>query len=175
MGKQSRRWLRAQAQAAPRIVEVGAWLGRSTQVLAKHTPGKVWVVDHWQGTPDDPTQHELYAGAGEPDTLYSAFLANVAPYSKLGRVVPVRAGSLDAAAQFAAAGLRFDLIFIDADHRYEAVRADIDAYLPLLAKGGMFAGHDYKPGRWEGVVQAVDETFGSKVRLGPGTMWSVRP
>jgi predicted O-methyltransferase YrrM len=38
---------------------------------------------------------------------------------------------------------QFDLIFIDADHSYEGVRADIELSLPLLRPGGVLAFHDY--------------------------------
>lgn len=34
------------------------------------------------------------------------------------------------------------LVFIDADHRYEAVRADIRAWIGKVRAGGILAGHD---------------------------------
>jgi len=51
----------------------------------------------------------------------------------------------------------FDFVYIDADHRYEAVKADILAWLPKVKKDGWLCGHDYseKPG----VTKAVDELF----------------
>lgn len=36
-----------------------------------------------------------------------------------------------------------DLILVDADHRYEAVLADIEAWLPILKPGGIIVFHDY--------------------------------
>jgi cephalosporin hydroxylase len=36
----------------------------------------------------------------------------------------------------------YDFIFIDADHRYDAVRADWDSYSPMLAPGGLVGFHD---------------------------------
>jgi cephalosporin hydroxylase len=36
----------------------------------------------------------------------------------------------------------YDFIFIDADHRYEAVKADWQNYSPMIADGGIFAFHD---------------------------------
>lgn len=50
------------------------------------------------------------------------------------------------------------LVFLDADHSYEATREDI-----LWAKSvnaDVIAGHDYSPGRHDGVVKAVDEQGG---------------
>ena len=76
----------------------------------------------------------------------------------------------------------FDLIFIDADHRYEAVKKDIENWLPKLKKGGTICGHDY--GNWEGVGRAVNEKW-SGVRVNDikfeipsgvatGSVWSKR-
>ena len=63
----------------------------------------------------------------------------------------------------------FDLIFIDADHRYEHVKQDIESWLPKIRKGGILAGHDYlhpKEGTSScGVKQAVDEIFGDEIYI----------
>jgi len=37
----------------------------------------------------------------------------------------------------------FDVVFIDGDHSYEGVVADIEAYMPYVRDGGMLCGHDY--------------------------------
>jgi len=55
-----------------------------------------------------------------------------------------------------------DFVFIDADHRYEFVKADILAWLPKIKNGGIIAGHDYIP-TYSGVMQAADEIFKDKV------------
>lgn len=52
-----------------------------------------------------------------------------------------------------------DFCFIDANHMYEAVKADIQAWLPKVKRGGWIGGHDYHNtwgGRW-GVSKAVTE------------------
>jgi hypothetical protein len=51
----------------------------------------------------------------------------------------------------------FDMIFLDAMHDYESVKADIDRWWPKLKAGGIFAWHDYGHGDFPGVKQAVDE------------------
>jgi len=50
-----------------------------------------------------------------------------------------------------------DLVFIDGDHRFEAVAEDIASWWPKLRPGGVLCGDDY---HWEGVKRAVDD-FGS--------------
>lgn len=54
----------------------------------------------------------------------------------------------------------FDMIFLDAMHTYEDVKADINRWWPRLVQGGTFAFHDYRHEHFPGVKQAVDERFG---------------
>lgn len=175
MGKRGRKFLRRHAARARRIIEVGVWKGRSTRVMAEATQGRIWAVDHWQGVPGDETQQHLYEEAAQKgaDAVYREFRSNLAPYIRSRRVVPVRMGSVDAARKLMReVGPVFDFVFIDADHSYEGARGDILAYLPLVRRGGVLAGHDY---HWAGVARAVTELLGDhEVTLGPKSMWSVR-
>jgi len=54
---------------------------------------------------------------------------------------------------------KFDFIYIDADHRYGAVKQDLTNWFPKLRIGGVIAGHDYnkKINNQYGVMQAVTE------------------
>lgn len=49
-----------------------------------------------------------------------------------------------------------DFIYIDANHQYEYVKKDIEAWYPKIKEGGYLTGHDYG-GYWKGVKRAVDE------------------
>lgn len=49
---------------------------------------------------------------------------------------------------------QFDFVFIDAEHTYECVTADIAAFAPLIKSGGLLIGHDYC---MEQVHKAVQE------------------
>lgn len=50
-----------------------------------------------------------------------------------------------------------DLVFVDGDHTYNQVKADIQAWLPHIREGGILCGHDYGWEKWAGVKQAFDE------------------
>jgi hypothetical protein len=63
-----------------------------------------------------------------------------------------------------------DLVFIDADHSYEGVKADIEAWLPKVKVGGWIGGHDYKSPRFPGVERAVHERF-DQVEHGANSTW----
>jgi predicted O-methyltransferase YrrM len=60
-----------------------------------------------------------------------------------------------------------DIIFIDADHSYEAVKKDIIKFTPKLKSGGLLTGHDID---YPGVNQAVNELI-KEFDVGPNFVW----
>ena len=56
------------------------------------------------------------------------------------KLTPIRAASVAAADSFADGSL--DFVFVDADHSYEAAKADIAALRSKVKPGGIFCGHD---------------------------------
>ena len=61
-----------------------------------------------------------------------------------------------------------DWVYIDADHAYEGVKRDLEAYFRVVKPGGFIAGDDYgHVDRWfgDGVRQAVDEFAGRCAEL----------
>ena len=145
-------WLAEQATTRHRVVEIGSFRGRSTRALGAHSPGLVWAVDTW--IPSRYTQ----------DVTMADFKQNM---EGLENVYPMPCSSAHAAWAFG--GREFDMIFIDASHDYESVKADILAWRPLLAPGGLLCGHDFDP-YWPGVMKAVTELVpGYKVEA--GSIW----
>lgn len=138
----------ARLAAGKVVLEVGTYKGFGAVLMAQ-AGAQVWAVDWHRGDPD----------LGRTDTL-CAWWRNIRHYGVEDRVI----GLVGRSAPVLAA-LReewFDLVFIDADHSYEAVWEDIECALPLIVPGGIIAFHDYSP-IWPGVVKAVDEL---RVRLG---------
>jgi len=154
-------WLARQARRHSRILEVGSWLGRSTAALSDNTEGVVYAVDTFLGSPetnDDPS----WKDHPEPwNWLWEEFKKNAAE-----NIIPARMQSVEAAAMFAKAGETFDMIFIDGAHDTESVKADIKAWRPLLAPGGLLCGHDY----FTTVKEAVDELI-PRPMIAAGTIW----
>lgn len=149
-------YLASAAIKSEMVLEIGSWLGRSTCALAANTTGTVWAVDTWEG---GPQQGDFV----QRDQFLNQFLHNVEGLP----VIPIALPSKLAVHQLDT--LRFDLIFIDAAHDYENVKADITTYLPLLREGGIICGHDYHD-NWPGVKQAVIECI-SSFRVF-GTIWT---
>lgn len=51
-----------------------------------------------------------------------------------------------------------DVVFLDANHSYKAVKHDISLWLPKIKPNGILIGHDYNLRNF-GVVRAVNEKF----------------
>jgi predicted O-methyltransferase YrrM len=81
---------------------------------------------------------------------YQEFLDNTKPYEKL--ITPIRSFSVDAAQDFSKP---IDFIFVDGDHSYEGVMADLEAWLPKLKPKAWLVLHDI--GWAEGVNRAIKE------------------
>lgn len=143
-------WLALKASSRSRIAEIGAWQGRTTVALADNTPGMVFAVDTWEGS----EEHMAMLSEQPSDWLFGQFSKNVGDRSNIRAI---RKLSVDAAKEIPDGSL--DMIFIDAAHDYDNVKADILAWRPKLRPGGLFCGHDFDAGR-VGVVKAVRELIG---------------
>ena len=72
-----------------------------------------------------------------------------------------------------------DFVYIDANHSYPYVKKDIENYYPLIKKGGIISGHDYKPNELliaPDVIKAVSEFCIKEKKIlvfGHGTDWVV--
>jgi predicted O-methyltransferase YrrM len=147
------------------VVELGSWTGRSTRYIADLAPrARVVAIDHWEGSAEHARDPELAAFLPR---LYETFLSECWDYRE--RIIPVRAKSVEGLRRVRDADLRPDLVYIDADHRYENVVADLTATLEFFPEA-VVAGDDWD---WEGVrsaVEAVARERGLEVRP-HGSAW----
>lgn len=150
------RWLYNKASIVSSVVEIGSFAGRSTHALLSGCEGTVFCVDEWN--PD------FIGSKPDAENIRRSFLANTAIFENR-KVIEI--ASVMAAKAFADASV--DMVFIDADHVYESVKPDIDAWLPKATK--IICGHDFSPS-YPGVMQAVKDVFGDKYGLCE-TIWYV--
>ena len=144
-------------------VEVGVWRGDfSARILEIARPRKLHLVDPWLAVREEGYEGARYGGElddgqAEMDAVYAAVLERFARERGRGIVEVHRTTGVDAAARFADGEL--DFVYVDGDHTYEAVKADLAAYAPKLRPGGLLAGDDYGVAGWweDGVTRAVDE------------------
>lgn len=149
----------ASAHPGP-IVEVGSLFGFSTQLIALHKEPerKLLTVDNLSWNPLLLSKEEhrfilernLRWACSERNTeiVYEDLDAFYGEYS----------------------GQRPAMIFIDADHEYEGVKADIE--WAVAQEIPIICGHDFSA-EFPGVVRAVEEFFSPDVELF-GSFWIVR-
>ena len=144
----------AQATAGDIFVEVGTHKGRSLAFLAEQiiASGK---------------QIEVIGVESDPD-IFDVATENLRGVSF---VRLWNCTSLKAAQRFADDSLAF--VFIDADHSYAAVRADIAAWLPNVRPGGILAGHDYSRHDWPECYRAVNDALGTRVQPVSRSSWQM--
>ena len=149
-----------------KFVEIGVYKGHSLTFLAgkliNRKGAEVLAVDLWDETyiwDDDfsklPEKYKKYKQNIKPH-LFDIYKKHLEIKGLDKFVQTIKGYSHEVAEQFE--DNIFDFIFIDADHRYEQVKKDINAWLPKLKKCGIIAGHDYG-NAGTGVKKAVDEIF----------------
>jgi len=141
------------------IAEAGSYKGRSTRALADNTEGIVFAVDPWDG------KYQVYGKRDYGDEaflsfhqngnneIYSEFYMNLYDHIQNKKVIINRMNFTEFKSP-----VKFDFIFIDAIHEYEALKQDIAHALTMIKHGGIIGGHDYMSA-WPGVPKAVDEIF----------------
>jgi hypothetical protein len=147
--------------------EIGVWKGDfSERILEVVRPARLHLIDPWRAVAGEEYEGAWYGGKlgegqAEMDALHEAVLRRFERERRKGVVEVHRLPAGEAAARFADGEL--DFVYVDGDHRYEGVRADLEAYAPKVRRGGLIAGDDYGVAGWweDGVTRAVDEFVAS--------------
>ncbi len=151
------KWLYEQAlQIGPSglVIEVGTWCGWTAAVFAL-AGLRVICVDTFLMSDDfvkNPKADLLKQGRNGTLDMHALYLIELG----LGeRVATIQALSVDAAK---AMGKEIaDLIFLDADHQYDSVVADLNAWERVLKPGGIFCGDNWNSVK--DVMKAVRDTW----------------
>jgi hypothetical protein len=147
--------------------EIGVWKGDfSAQILKTVKPRELHLVDPWRFASEAGYDEAWYGGAlarsqEDMDRIYEGVKKRFRVPIEEGVVVIHRFESAAVAPTFA--DDYFDWIYIDGNHLYEYVRADLESFTPKVRSGGLVTGDDYgDPGWWkDGVRRAVDEFVAS--------------
>jgi len=151
-------WLYDQALGMWLVIEVGAYLGRSTKVLA--CAQGVVAIDNGAGSPH---------GAVKGEEIRRVLEQNLADEIARGVVVILWGDSARLSMRYPR-GIA-DMVFVDGDHDRNSVMCDILAWQRVLIPGGLLCGHDF--GQKPGVGEALDE-LGLAVEVGPYSLWHTR-
>lgn len=149
-------WLYAEAATMRSIVEVGSLHGRSAFAMLKACRGPVTCIDPW----DDEGLKCLPSFMG-----YCGAFPNLRPVRGLSPGVIEEHSLPDV-----------DMTFIDGDHSWEGIEADVEAWLPKTRR--LICGHDFNDAAGAGypsVAGYVKERFAGRWEVAPETsIWFVR-
>lgn len=126
------------------VAEIGTHIGSTTIHTAnrvKKLNGKYIAVDWFQGSPDTFGPH--FSDKMNNKSIFEIFNDNMKEANIDDIVTTYKMSSLEACEYIPDNSL--DICFIDADHTYKSVKADIEAYLPKVKEGGIICGHDFEP------------------------------
>lgn len=180
------------AAGARTVVDVGTFLGGSAEAMLSGMPpdGHLYTIDNYRG------MRGFVTGQVPAPLMLLYALQRLEPDAH--RVTFMVGQSRDCAGQMQRGFA--DLVFLDAAHDYENVKADIEAWLPVVKPNGLLVGHDLdrkaakrmepediarlKHTEWDresglhcGVICAVQESF-SQIMLAEeehSSVWAVRP
>jgi predicted O-methyltransferase YrrM len=147
------------------VVEIGSFSGESTFIFCSEFP-EVHAVDSWDYS--DPMWNKFVKN-GEVGKIEEQFDMCCAYWGQ-PQLTKHKGSSLVIAKTWVKP---IDLLYIDADHSYEAVCADLAAWVPFVQQGGWVSGHDYDNPECPGVRKAVDERF-NHVILFRDKSWAVK-
>lgn len=160
-------------------VEVGVFRGALSSVLLAGGVARLFMVDNWLPADAQP-QHYRATGdwhASRPaDEVASDMRKAMAVAARYPAARVLEMSSVSAAEKVGDRSM--DFVFLDADHSYDGLMADIAAWAPKVKPGGWLCGHDYRNAMeqfdFSGVDRAVDETFGDRVEADDNFTWFVR-
>ena len=129
-------------------VELGTWLGASAIPVAlsiRRWRGVLTCVDTWSDNIYQAAQTSPWLLVSCARNLVTAGVTNA-------RLMPTT--TLEAARTWTEP---IDYLYVDADHSYASVLADLRAWVPHVRPGGVITGDDYGNRSFPGVQAAWDE------------------
>jgi predicted O-methyltransferase YrrM len=130
----------ARAKDGDILVELGVYLGQSAAFMGeciRDSRKKLtfYAVDLFKKTVDND-----HADVNED--IFQRFWHNMNLCGVSELITPLQMSTAEAAAWFKEKEIRLDFVFVDANHTYPYVKADLENYKPLIKPGGVLAGHD---------------------------------
>jgi len=135
---------------------IGAEIGVMDGVHAEHLLGnlpqleKLYLIDPWKHYPEEiyddsaqsPSHYQALAeedGNANQEIQDSRFEKVNRLFADNKKVIIIRKESIEAVCDI---GEELDFVYIDANHRYEFVMADLVAWYEKVRRGGLICGHD---------------------------------
>lgn len=117
--------------------EIGVLFGEFSRHILSNWPGTLYMIDPWEQQPAD----RYLDGCNSVD-MNKALAKAVAAVAEFGaRAVILREYSVPAAQHFRDRQLSW--AYLDGNHSFDVITADLNAYWPKIRSGGILAGHDF--------------------------------
>lgn len=145
------------------IAELGCWKGKSlcsVAELIKKKNIKVVAVDTFKGSVNEE-EHQLIVQREDIKSIFTDNMRLVGLNPQICEMTTHEASQLFE-------DNYFDLVFVDADHSYEACRKDLQDWWPKVKRGGVLSGHDCQ---WKNVADALTDEFGHLVLTDWNNVW----
>ncbi len=152
-------------------VELGVWRGETFKHVVKTCKDLNMIgVDLYAAQPESTGPEKWTPGenghAWDHDRYYQDMLNFCSKYPERASII--KDYTTEAAKMFE--DEHFDFVFIDADHSYEGVMRDVEAWTPKIRKGGYIIGHDI---HFPTVMKAVNELYGNDYNREDDFIWWV--
>lgn len=118
-------------------VEVGSFKGEYAKEMLKVWTGNLYLVDVWHEL--DINQYSDCSNQVDYENIILQCCKNIK--GNEDRCFMIRSNSESAVQLFDDNSL--DFVYIDANHKYEFVKKDIELWFPKVRRGGIVSGHDY--------------------------------
>ena len=150
------------------IVEIGCWVGVSTELFAKRFKAVI-AIDPFKPTYDTiSSQYDM-------NEVFKEYEKRISKYKNIWTVKKRSVSAskdlknilYDVNKELGFNLKKIDVVYIDGDHHYNAVKKDIENWKD---KAWIVSGHDYE-NRFPGVIKAVNEVYTKPLRVFNDTTW----
>lgn len=142
------------------LLEIGTFAGESASIFADYFK-EVTCIDSWC-IENIEKNSPMRTCIQEAEKVFDELI------KKKTNIKKIKGNSLDVEKTIG----KFDVIYIDGEHSYKNVMADIKAWLPHAKV--FISGHDYRVKVNEDVIRAVHENFGKPEKIFKDWSWLVR-
>jgi len=146
------------------ILEIGVYAGEGTRIFSEYFK-TVYAIDPWKVKIGETESEsvELYT-----KNLRAAELSFDELCEENKNIIKLKGFDTEFLNMFDENSL--DIVYIDADHRYEAVKENIINWFSKVKVGGFISGHDYHEST-PGVIKAVNELLGKTLKTFEDNSW----
>lgn len=132
------------------MIEIGSYMGESACMFASSNLfNHINCIDPFKGEEDfNDIYGYTWEQIEEEFKLNTRYFENITHYKNYSTEISSRFEDN-----------KYDFIYIDGNHEYDAVKKDIELYLPKVKQNGFIGGHDYIP-HFDGVIKVVNELLG---------------